>query len=218
MRGVWGVDEGTLQFTSLAEKGFISSLGLATELFKDYCGAKDESKRASYAFALGGDSTEGALEYVGDKDEFCSERNAWLCGDGAFVNNASSKIRFRGVSSVAEGETPVSRLVKFTVRGESTAENEILDITDSAERPVSVVKDGAGTWVLGGEQSFRGSLEVRNGKLIVRRPETYTWHRWTITSKEGTGGSANSYYQMQEFAVFDAEGYRQNFGLSLNSD
>jgi autotransporter-associated beta strand protein len=83
---------------------------------------------------------------------------------------------------------------------------------------VSVVKDGAGTWVLGGEQSFRGSLEVRNGKLIVRRPETYTWHRWTITSKEGTGGSANSYYQMQEFAVFDAEGYRQNFGLSLNSD
>jgi len=218
MRGVWGVDEGTLQFASLAEKGFLSSLGLSTELFKDYCGAKEESKRASYAFTLGGDSTEGALEYVGDKDEFCSDRNMWLCGDGAFVNNGAKKIRFRGVSSVAEGESPSARPVKFTVRGESTAENEILDITDSVERPVSVVKEGAGTWVLGGEQSFRGSLEVKNGKLIVRRPKTYTWHRWTITSKEGTGGSASNYYQMQEFAVFDAEGFRQNFGLSLNSD
>ena len=218
MRGVWGVDEGSLQFTSLAEKGFISSLGMATELYGDYCGAKEDSMRKSYAFTLGGDSTEGALEYVGAKDEFCSERNAWLYGDGAFVNNGSSKIRFRGVSSVAEGETPVSRAVKFTVRGASAAENEILDITDSAERPVSVVKEGSGTWVLGGEQSFRGSLDVKGGKLIVRRPEKYTWHRWTITSKEGTRGDPNNYYQMQEFAVFDAEGYRQNVGLSLNSD
>ena len=218
MRGVWGVDEGTLQFTSLAEKGFLSSLGLATELYGDYCGAKDDSQRKSYAFVLGGDSTEGALEYVGSRDEFCSERNAWLYGDGAFANNGSSKIRFRGVSSVAEREMPVSRAVKFTVRGESIAENEILDITDSAERPVSVVKEGSGTWVLGGEQSFRGTLDVKGGKLIVRRPETYTWHRWTITSKEGTEGKSSEYYQMQEFAVFDAEGYRQNVGLSLNGD
>ena len=218
MHGVWGVDEGTLQFTSLAEKGFLSSLGLSTELYKDYCGVKEESKRTSYAFTLGGDSTEGALEYVGDKDEFCSDRNAWLYGDGAFVNDGTKKIRFRGVSSVAEGESPVSRAVKFTVRGESTAENEILDITDSAERPVSVVKEGSGTWVLGGEQSFRGSLDVKGGKLIVRRPETYTWHRWTITSKEGTLGSANSNFQMQEFAVFDKEGIRQNYGLELNEN
>ncbi|MBR6588155.1 MAG: autotransporter-associated beta strand repeat-containing protein [Kiritimatiellae bacterium] len=221
MRGVWGVDEGTLQFTSLAEKGFISSLGIATELFKDYCGAKEESMRASYAFTLGGDSTEGALEYVGDKDEFCSDRNVWLYGDGAFVNNASSKIRFRGVSSVTGSESPSARSVKFTVRGESTAENEILDITDSAERPISVVKDGAGTWVLGGEQSFRGSLAVKNGKLIVRRPEKYTWFRWTITSKysDGTATSGrNALFSMQEFALFDNMGMRQNYGLALNSN
>ena len=214
MRGVWGVDEGTLQFTSLAEKGFLSSLGLATELYVDYCGAKEDSKRASYAFALGGDSTEGALEYVGSKDEFCSERNAWLYGDGAFANNGPSKIRFRGVSSVAEGETPVSRAVKFTVRGESAAENEILDITDSADRPVSVVKEGSGTWVLGGEQSFRGSLDVKGGKLIVRRPETYTWHRWTITSKVGTGDGNNLYFELQEFGLFGEDGMRKNLGLA----
>ena len=213
MRGVWGVDEGTLQFTSLAEKGFLSSLGLATELYGDYCGAKDDSQRKSYAFVLGGDSTEGALEYVGSRDEFCSERNAWLYGDGAFANNGSSKIRFRGVSSVAEREMPVSRAVKFTVRGESIAENEILDITDSAERPVSVVKEGSGTWVLGGEQSFRGTLDVKGGKLIVRRPETYTWHRWTITSKVGTGDGNNLYFELQEFGLFGEDGKRKNLDL-----
>ena len=213
MRGVWGVDEGTLQFTSLAEKGFISSLGMATELYGDYCGAKEDSMRKSYAFTLGGDSTEGTLEYVGAKDEFCSERNAWLYGDGAFANNGSSKIRFRGVSSVAEGETPASRAVKFTVRGASAAENEILDITDSAERPVSVVKEGSGTWVLGGEQSFRGSLDVKGGKLIVRRPETYTWHRWTITSKVGTGDGNNLYFELQEFGLFGEDGKRKNLDL-----
>ena len=214
MRGVWGVDEGTLQFTSLAEKGFISSLGMATELYGDYCGAKEDSMRKSYAFTLGGDSTEGALEYVGAKDEFCSERNAWLYGDGAFVNNGSSKIRFRGVSSVAEGETPASRAVKFTVRGASAAENEILDITDSVERPVSVVKEGSGTWVLGGEQSFRGSLDVKGGKLIVRRLDTYTWHRWTITSKVGTGSGNDLYFELQEFGLFGEDGMRKNLDLA----
>ena len=218
MRGVWGVDEGTLQFTSIAETNFVSSLGLATECFKDYCGVKDPAKRVSYAFVLGGDATEGVLEYVGAKDEFCSERNAWLYGDGAFANNGSSKIRFRGISSVAKEEVPPARAVKFTVRGEGKAENEILDITDSTERPVSVVKEGSGTWVLGGEQSFRGSLDVKGGKLIVRRLETYTWHRWTITSKVGTGDGNDRYFELQEFGLFAGNGKRQNLDLAYIAD
>ena len=220
MLGVWAVDEGTLQFTSLAEKGFVSSLGMATELYKDFCGVKDESKKISYALVLGGDSTMGTLEYVGTKDEYCSERNIWLYGDGAFINNGTSKIRFRGVSSIAEGESPSSRGVIFTVGGASTAENEILNITDSVERPVSVVKDGAGTWILGGEQSFRGKLDIKAGKLILRRPEKYTWFRWTLTSKDNqenfTNGNSD-YYQMQEFALFDKDGIRQNCFLVTNS-
>jgi autotransporter-associated beta strand protein len=122
------------------------------------------------------------------------------------------------VSSVAEGETPVSRLVKFTVRGESIAENEILDITDSAERPVSVVKEGSGTWVLGGEQSFRGSLDVKGGKLIVRRPEAYTWHRWTITSKVGAGDGNSLYFELQEFGLFGEDGMRKNLDLAYIDD
>ena len=218
MYGTWGVDEGTLQFTSLAETNFISSLGMATECFQDYCGARDESKRVPYAFVLGGDTTEGTLEYVGTEDEFCSERPIWLYGDGAFKNSGTAKIRFCGVSSVTPAENPAARAVTFTLKGTGTGENEILDITDSVARPVSVVKEGSGTWVLGGEQSFHGALDVKEGTLILRRPEKYTWHRWTITSKEGTVGSANNYYQMQEFALFGSNKLRQNYGLELNSN
>ena len=218
MLGVWGVDEGTLQFTSLAETNFVSSLGMATHLFRDYCGVRDESKRVPYAFTLGGDTTEGTLEYVGAEDEFCSERPIWLYGDGAFVNNGSAKIRFKGVSSVADGEAPEARGVMFTVGGDGMATNELFDITDSASRPVSVVKDGDGIWALGGELSFRGSLTVKRGRLIVRRPEKYTWYRWMITSKVGWGSDYAAYFEMQEFALFSAAGLRQNYGLSLNSN
>ena len=218
MLGAWGIDEGTLQFTSLAEKGFVSSLGMATQLYKDYGGAREEANRVPYAFVLGGDSSEGTLEYVGDKDEFCSDRPLWLYGDGAFANNGQHKIRFSGVSSVAEGETPGPRAVNFTLKGESMAENEILDITDSSERPVNVVKEGSGTWVLGGEQSFRGTLSVKGGKLIVRRPETYSWHRWTITSKVGTDSGYNLYFELQEFGLFDEDGMRKNLGLKYIDD
>ena len=218
MLGAWGIDEGTLQFTSLAEKGFVSSLGMATQLYKDYGGVREEANRVPYAFVLGGDSSEGTLEYVGDKDEFCSDRPLWLYGDGAFANNGQHKIRFSGVSSVAEGENPVSRGVKFTLKGESMAENEILDITDSSERPVSVVKEGSGTWVLGGEQSFRGTLSVKGGKLIIRRPETYSWHRWTVTSKVGTGSDYNLYFELQEFGLFDEDGMRKNLDLAYIDD
>ena len=218
MLGVWGVDEGTLQFTSLAEKGFVSSLGMATQLYKDYGGARDEANRVPYAFVLGGDLTQGTLEYVGNKDEFCSDRPLWLYGDGAFVNNGVKKIRFRGVSSVADGEESPVRSVKFTLGGVSTAENEILDITDTTERPVSVVKEGTGTWVLGGEQSFKGHLVVKAGKLIVRRPQTYSWYRWTITSKVANGSGYGAYFQLDDFGLFNKDKIRQNLGLTYNDD
>ena len=216
MHGGWAVDEGTLQFTSISETNFISSLGVGLDLFKDVGGAKLEANRVSYGFALGGDETEGTLEYVGTADDICTERPIWLYGDGAFKNDGTAKIRFRGVSSVTPEENPAARAVTFTLKGSGTGENEILDITDSAARPVSVVKEGSGKWVLGGEQSFHGVLAVKGGILIVRRPERYTWHRWTITSKEGTTGSANSYFQMQEFALFGEDHKRKNLRLSFN--
>ena len=218
MHGGWAIEDGTLQFTSISETNFISSLGVGLDLFKDVGGHKLEANRVSYGFALGGDGTEGTLEYVGTADDICTERPIWLYGDGAFKNNGTAKIRFRGVSSVTPEETPSARPVKFTLKGEGSGENEILDVTDSAARPVSVVKEGSGKWILGGEQSFRGTLDVKEGTLILRRPEKYTWHRWTITSKEGTAGAANNYFQMQEFALFGAESHkRQNYGLAYNA-
>ena len=219
MHGGWAVEEGTLQFTSISETNFVSSLGVGLDFFKDIGGAKIEANRVSYGFALGGDETEGTLEYVGTADDICTERPIWLYGDGAFKNDGAAKIRFKGVSSVTPEESPSARTVRFTLKGSGTGENEILDITDSAARPVSVVKEGFGKWVLGGEQSFHGTLDVKGGTLILRRPEKYTWYRWTITSKYAEGSSGTDlYFVAQEFGLFNASGMRQNYNLSLNSN
>ncbi len=216
MHGGWAVEEGTLQFTSISETNFISSLGVGLDFFKDVGGYKLESNRVSYGFVLGGDDTEGTLEYVGTADDICTERPIWLYGDGAFKNDGAAKIRFRGVSSVTPEENPSARAVTFTLKGSGTGENEILDITDSAARPVSVVKEGSGKWLLGGEQSFHGTLDVKEGTLILSRPERYTWHKWVLTSQENATSAIG--FQLQEFGLFDANGMRQNYGLELNSN
>ena len=215
MHGGWAVEEGTLQFTSISETNFISSLGVGLDLFKDVGGAKLEANRVSYGFALGGDETEGTLEYVGTADDICTERPIWLYGDGAFKNNGTAKIRFRGVSSVTSEENPAARAVTFTLKGSGMGENEILDITDSVARPVSVVKEGSGKWVLGGEQSFHGTLDVKEGTLVLRRLEKYSWYRWVLTSQENATSAIG--FQLQEFGLFDENGMRQNYGLTLNS-
>ena len=67
--------------------------------------------------STGGDETEGTLEYVGTADDICTERPIWLYGDGAFKNNGTAKIRFRGVSSVTPEENPAARAVTFTAQG-----------------------------------------------------------------------------------------------------
>ena len=216
MLGGWTVEDGTLQFTSISETNFISSLGMGLDLFKDVGGYKVEANRVSYGFTLGGDDTEGTLEYVGTADDICTERPIWLYGDGAFKNNGAAKIRFRGVSSVTPKESPSARQITFTLKGEGAGENEILDITDSIARPVSVVKEGSGKWVLGGEQSFHGTLEVKGGRLILRRPEKYTWYRWMLTSQENATSAVG--FQIQEFGLFDDNGIRQNYGLTLNTN
>ena len=216
MHGGWVVEEGTLQFTSISETNFISSLGVGLDHFKDVGGRKLESNRVSYGFKLGGDETEGTLEYVGAADDICTERPIWLYGDGAFRSDGEAKIRFRGVSSVTPEESPAVRAVTFTLKGAGTGENEVLDITDSTSRPVSVVKEGVGTWVLGGEQSFHGMLEVKDGLLVVRRPEKYRWHRWMLTSQENAASAIG--FQLQEFGLFDAQGMRRNCDLTLNAD
>ena len=56
--GVYEVNDGTLQFASIAETNVVCSLGLATALFSRYSGRYDASKRVAWAT---GDLSNGVV-------------------------------------------------------------------------------------------------------------------------------------------------------------
>ena len=208
--GMIGVEEGTLQFTSLAARGTICSLGLATNLVTyTYHGRDLENNRAEHAIQLGGRSAPAAtptLEYVGSADVSCSTRPIGLAtGGGALKNSSpSASFVFAGVSAVEPNSTP-----DFMLGGSSAKANVVNDISDGAAgAKVSVVKRGTGTWTIGGDLSFSGDIRVEEGSLNVVRPE-FKWFRFSI-AQIGTGGA---YLRLREIALFDKDGARQNVGL-----
>ena len=124
--GGFTVEDGTLQFPSLAKRGTACSLGTATNLMEYYGGKIDESKRVDWAFALGGASTRGRLEYIGTNDATCTTRPIVLKGLGGTYASASNVVmRFFGASADSGVDSTL------TLGGDSTAvTNMIGSISD----------------------------------------------------------------------------------------
>ena len=201
--GYW-VENGTLRYDSLEEAGRICALGTSTN--RTTASAQDLSKltsHASHAFVLGNRQAVGVFEYTGTNGYFCGTRPLVLNTNGVFRTNARKPIRFAGVSNFTT--TPAT----LTLDGTSTCTNEMLDISNgsSTRGPVSVVKDGTGTWKLGGNQTFTGSLTVKKGKLIVKQtePGPYTWFRFTATDYcRPSGTYGNNATTIARLALFSA--------------
>ena len=178
------VDEGVLQYETMAPAGKPCSLGTATFLSDGTTGVTDSNAahRVDYAIRLGGTKSDGTtadsgrLEYVGTADFFVTNRQIAVAGTGGLRNNGAAKTCFRGVRGISEnGATLV-------LDGDGTNTNEVNKVTDgTAGGKLSVVKAGSGTWMLTGEQSWSGDLDVRGGRLIVSNPQNYRWYKWCVT-------------------------------------
>ena len=207
--GAWTIENGTLQFESLKQRGVACSLGTSKNCLQSYTGLVDESKRVDWAFALGGASTPATLEYVGADRVFCTTRPILLRGKGGTLKGSSeSPLVFGGVSAAA-GES-----VALMLAGDTAATNEIWNVTDG-EGTTSLVKDGSGTWALCGTNNFSGSVTVKNGTLVVKNLSefNYDWFRWTIKARNGTD-SKNHDVRAAELGIYDASGNRMNGGLT----
>lgn len=213
--GVIEVNDGTLRFDSIAETNVVCSLGLATALFSKYYGPIDESRRVTQAFELGGSEGRIAtMEYTGTAPGVCTTRPFALKGDGRLLAE-SGALDVSGFGTL-DGAPATLRLA-----GESTAGNTVRDVRHDDGR-VTVVKEGGGTWTLGGELSFAGDVRIDAGTLAVARPTSYTWYRfvlkenysaqqkWTSTTWQ------NNYFQFKEIGLFDKDGNRINVGLTQN--
>ena len=208
--GGFAIKEGCLQFESIAEKGMASSLGNSTNL-TTACSARDVSSyRVDYAFSLGSADASAApavFEFVGATSGVSRTRPLVLNGKGGAIRASgigSARLGFGDVSALAAGETTL------VIDGTNTLFNTISGVRDGEGR-VNVVKNGDGDWYLSCSNMFSGDLAVNAGTLTVLGPK-YTWFRFT-TKQVGKRNNPNLTFR--QLALYDANGIRQNIGLSV---
>ena len=216
LSGAIAVEDGTLKFDSIANKGTASSLGTALDLYRpvDSHGlALTEADEVGYAFLLG-DGTgahEGNFEYSGSASALCTTRPLALNGKGRLTNGGAHGFTFADVYAVGAGKNVL------TLDGDDVSANNVLsgvnDRKDAAGGPISIVKEGEGTWKLTGDLSLRGSIAVKKGTLVVQN--NYTWYKWVVKScyQEALGNS-DIQINLGEFGLYDAAGVRQNLGMT----
>jgi autotransporter-associated beta strand protein len=216
--GVIAVEEGTLQFESIAEKGVVCSLGLATDLYGKFFGYNTNMVAAvDYALLLGttnvqgAATTEGVLDYVGEGEAKCSTRPIALLGDGRLCASGG-RIEFSGVSAATAGEKT------FALDGTNAFVNVLQGVSDGAG-VLSIAKYGTNTWKLAGSLEFGGDIAVNGGTLeVLGTGLPYTWFRFNSYEVQSTRlGVAETYryqHKFDEFALFDANGVRQNVGFT----
>lgn len=203
-KGALAIADGTLQFTSIAEKGTECSLGSSSLLYEDVFGLRDEEHKVDYAFLLGGDRTYPTFEFVGGDIASCSTRPLALTGMGGRLSSSGSgsQLSFSGVYSDNAGEKTL------TLGGDSTGHNIISGITPG-KGSVSLAKDGFGRWILRGANALSGTLDVRGGRLELWDDYAPTYYRLVIKSVSNPESTPFAL----EFSMYDSAGSNRVAGL-----
>ena len=224
--GLVAVEEGTLRFDSLTETNTPCSFGLSTKVRQPWRAAGEEPLAADYALLLGSSAAEGVLEYVGGfyweptgVQATTATRPIAVTGKGGrLVADAQRTIGFRGAFAADEAGATL------TLAGE-TPNSVLYDVTDN-HGPMSVAKEGAGLWTLGGNLTFSGKLSVKEGTLVVSSllGKSYTWYRFTVTKsniwayREKYADMGTYYMRLRELVLNDANGLRINRGVTGVAD
>lgn len=216
LSGAIAVEDGTLKFDSIANRGTASSLGTALDLYRpvdSHGSALTEADQVGYAFLLGDgtEAHEGNFEYSGSASALCTTRPLALNGKGRLTNGSAHGFTFADVYAVGAGKNVL------TLDGDDASANNVLsginDRKDAAGGPISIVKEGEGTWKLTGDLSLRGSIAVKKGTLVVQN--NYTWYKWVVKScYQEALGKSDIQFNLGEFGLYDAAGVRQNLGMT----
>ena len=223
--GVIEVENGTLRYDSIADKGFACSLGYSTNLYQALTTGKLEDvadKKVDYSFLMGGEGTTGTMEYTGTTPGYCRSRLMAVRSSARFVSDVSP-YWLEDVYAYGAGE---KTLVLSGSSDLANAASELSDGNDGGK--LNVIKEGSGTWSLAGSTSFTGELLVTGGVLKVENDTKYKWYRMNFTENGygcprydteysiGTnavgrpkpqGGSEKVTVQLLEWAMYDAQGH-----------
>jgi autotransporter-associated beta strand protein len=155
--GQFLMNAGTVQVTKLADAGSTSSLGT---------GSDNSLIRLS-------DALNATVEYLGSTDSSTNRRfllgtNSGASTNSTILNNGAGKLTFS--SSVFNNTTTSVIARTLTLGGSNTLDNTISgEIRDNAGvgGTVGVTKQDAGTWILEGDNTYKGTTTVTAGTLII---------------------------------------------------
>lgn len=211
--GAIRVEDGVLRYDSLASKGALCALGTATRLFDDACTPFADETPVDYAILFGG-AGKGTLEYCGAFDAFCTNRPVRVETGGAF-STATKATRLHDVAAV--GQT-----AELVILATNDAVCTYADLFDGEHGGrLAVTKRGAGTAELDRTLTFSGLLKVEEGRLVVRNSSGhYTWFRLLVKQnfarlKGAPDSDDPNLVIVERFALYDADGTRQNVGFGL---
>ena len=221
MRGVFAVDEGTLEAVSLAEKGERCSLGYADQLFEDVSAATNTLAVLPYAIRLGSPTTgEGTLSYIGTEPKAISTRPIAVQGKGRLKAPNAPYLNWSGITGLNSGVENV-----FTFECAADQVNTVSDISGN----LSIVKDGPGELRIERNITFSGGLSVKQGlatlvnfnnapyeyfKLTIKETAASSlnpiYNGYTITQDNTWTGKTSRRFNVGEFGLYDADGKRVN--------
>ena len=211
LTGGVSVENGTLQYDTIADAGQFCSLGFATNLYEAYTGDIDPSRKVDWAIALGtAAGTQGTIEYTGKNDVYSTNRIIALKGDGRILHNKDTLFRFSGIKSSGDNAKTL------TLDGAGAGVKQIRNLSDADGGAISIAKKGSGAWELLPDVSFRGDLSVEDGTLNIVS-SVYTWFRFVFQQnyKDAAYPNPSKVFVLREMAFFDDEGVSQSIGLQF---
>ncbi len=148
--GSTSILKGRLEVAKLANGGANSSIGASTN--------------AASNLVLGGGAT---LAYLGEGDS--SDRGFTIDDDDVIgVRIDSSGTGALDLTNTAAPVFASAAPITLTLGGTNTASNTLAAaIPDNGASAVTLVKDGGGTWVLSGSNTYTGTTTVSSGRLAV---------------------------------------------------
>ena len=208
------VDDGVLRHDTLASRGVLCALGTAANLHDGSYVVSASATPVDYSILFAGEGT-GLLEYTGKYDACSSNRQVAVKTGGGF-SSADGAERIHGISAYDGAETAT-----LTILATNNAISTYADITDGTHGgKIGVTKRGSGTAEIDRELSFSGPLNVEGGKLIVRNSSgPYTWFRLVVKKNFGspTNDDDKNHVVIERFALYDADGVRQNIGFTRHN-
>ena len=169
--GPFVIENGTLQFGSIAEAGEKCALGFATNLVAMGISELGELSPVPYAYLLGTPETEATFEYVGTADASCSTRPLVVNGRGTLKNSGGASFAFGGITNAAG--TDATLVLDGDV-------GSVASLGETADGSLSLEKAGAGTWMIDGDADFSGGISVKGGRLSVRNHDRFRYVRYTV--------------------------------------